>query len=384
MKREGPYSTDLSSIARLATLSLHVARPTLGALPLTRDGQKQLAGLLEPAISAHDYRITRDFLAAEVRLRDSSLLSDWSGTPAQLAWLMVHEELSNYFERYAIQRWEPEVLLLHHIPKTAGTSVYKFLEQSGYFVAFPQRSFQEMAKTYGLLGFSGQLAQYQSKNSQNRIYLGGHYNLPDKVDRLGIFGSCRGVILCRQPTDILGSAMRYIWTKAEGGDDEIAGRYDIGGLDGAELTAIRANAECGKSDNNRLSHLLMTIVESDAFRLDFDEVYVKYLYNGTVNTPNLLFRYLMGCGNLFPSLNARLDEQVALKALNVKGSLPRSNVSVLSHGILVQAFGGSDSFEALARARMRESIRIYEVLENLRSRFHPSTPPSPATPQNLG
>lgn len=369
MQQDGPYVEDLRQLHELAVYSRNVAAPLLETLPSTREGQQKLADLLEASITAAgiDFKISKEFLVREVMLKDKDLYGSWGASPRQLAWLMVHEEMSNYFVQYAINHWNPETFLVHHIPKSAGSSVNQLLDQQRFFVAFPQTTFETMCASNGLLGFANQVEMFGHVYRTDRIYIGGHYNLPDQIRKLKLFGRCQGVTLCRPPVTIMSSAVRSLWTRIEHGEAGLAQLYGIGGIDGAELKRQRQTLNSTGRAEPRVTDLLIAIMDSSAFRAEFDEIYVKYFYNHEIGTIADLSDYLADCGTIFPWLDPRGDLTLALKNLKVDGFLPRTNTSILSEKNLFDAIGGSETFAAMVKPRMLESSRIYDTLVSLRA-----------------
>jgi hypothetical protein len=371
MRQTSVYTKDIQQLGEVAALCYRTALPLLETLPRTRESQQKLVKALEPAFASAGFTISTEFLIEEVMLSDQRLLDGWSSSPRQLAWLMLHEQMSDYFVRYAMHRWNPDAFLVHHVPKAAGTSVNHLLNQSRYFVSFPQTSFKIMMQSRGLIGFASQFMQFDRRYRQDRIYIGGHYNLPDTVSTLKMFGRCQGVTLCRPPLEIMSSAVRYIWTRIEGGDAVIAQQYGVAGVDGEQLRGLREALDTPAQVASRVGELLNTIMDSAQFRSEYDDIYVRYFYNHEIDTPDLLLEYLLECGDLFPSLDPRNDGRLTLAALGVEGDLPQSNVSVFPERHLLRAMGGAESFRALALGRMAESMRIFEVLVKLRAAVKP-------------
>jgi hypothetical protein len=360
--KDSAYNDDYRQLYALATFCFGVASEMLAAAPPTRQTQKALVELLTQALETHSFQISREFLVKEVMLRDRSLVGSWSASPEQLAWLMVHEEMSDFFVAFALHYWEAEPFFVHHVPKAAGTSVNALLREQGWFVAFPQDSFEAMVGSNGALGFASQLAFFEKRSQGSRIYIGGHYNLPTMVRRLKLFGRCRGVTLCRPPGGIISSAIRYVWTRIERGDEGFAGLYGLQGMSGVELSLLRTNMNSGASIRERLKNLITIIMDSRQFSAEYDEIYMKYFYNHEIDTPELLSDYLSECGNLYRSSDLAHSEAATLAALEVSGSLPRVNVSSFSEQQLFDVMGGEDQFATIVKSRMVESERIYKVI----------------------
>jgi len=365
--KDSAYADDLHQLTGLAIFCNEVAKSFVKTIGRDQESQSQLVKFLVPSITAAEYKISKAFLAEEVKLTDAKLFNNWDSAPVQMAWLMVHPQMSEYFARYAQHRWSSQIYLIHHIPKTAGTAVYDLLKSQDYFVAFPQPSFKAMASMHGLLGFGKRLSQFKHRYKQDRLYIAGHYNLPDTVRRNQLFGRCQGVTLCRPPFEILSSAIRYVWTRVEAGETELIRHYGLEWVNRDEMPALRESLDATDIMDKKMVEIIEAIRNSAKFRFDFDEIYVKYFYNEQVANPAQLREFLQQCGSLFPSLHPGNDEQMTLRALKVDGTLPRSNVSSLSDRHLVRALGGPDAFRQMALERMRESLKIYAALQEFRA-----------------
>lgn len=365
---DAPSAKDLQQLYELAVYCRGVAAPHLTALAPTRESQRKLVSLLKGAIvsSGRDFGISKEFLSRVVMLRDKNLLGSWCASPEQLAWLMVHEGLSAFFGQYAIQRWDPEVFLMHHVPESPGAGISELLSQHGYFVAYPQTTFEVMCESYGLLGFSAQLEMFENVYRMDRIYIGGHYNLPDTVRTLGIFGRCQGVTLCSSPVTIVSSAVRSIWTRIENGDVSATGLYGLDGIQGGELTRLREALSTTGRVQHRMTELLLTIMTSAQFRAEFDEIYVPYFYNHDIYSVDSLAEYMAECATLFPATDSVRDMRHTLACLKVDGLVPEASAPVLSERDLFQAMGGAKTFVAMIEPRMLESMRIYDSFVRLR------------------
>lgn len=368
MKRYAEFDRDRLALKSAAEFSYRVASPILELRAPTRHLQESVAHLLGTALASSEMSlsISREFLIHEVRLRDNDLLSAWESSPKDIAWLMVHENLSAYFTQYAMQHWDPEVFLVHHIPKSAGTSLNALLNEQALFVAYPQTAFEHMCQSYGILGFASQLVMFETIYQSDRIYVGGHYNLPDTVENLAISSHCHCVSLCQPPREIVSSAIRYIWTRIENGEDEFASLYGLYGIDPMELRKLRSGTDFGDKSIKIMSDLCRSIASSPQFLSEYEEIYVKYFYNNIVNSPKTLKEYLKYFKNLFISLNFRVDKHYILNTLKVSGEVRSTNVSLLSDEALHLSFGGVGEFLSFADSLMPESQKIYEILREMR------------------
>ena len=362
MAQDSKYRMDYRYLYSLALYSYGVATEFIANNPTTRETQERVSELLIPAIEARNFVITREFLEKEVSIRDMDLIASWEGSPSNLAWLMLHEEMSDFFARFALYHWEPEPIFVHHVPKAAGTSVNNLLSAQSLFVAFPQTSFEVMAETHGVMGFPAQVTLFNDALRHDRIYIGGHFNLPDTVRRLRVFGNCQGVSLCRSPLEIMSSALRYIWTRIEDGDQSLAESYGIGDLPGHELRTMAAAMTTSPRVERRVVEVFTDIMTSEHFKSEYDDIYVKYFYNHEIDNRELLREYLDDCGSIFVSLSTEQDEPAVLSALGVPGPVPRANVASFPERKLFQAFGGEERFSQLMSPRVGESLRIWQML----------------------
>jgi hypothetical protein len=224
-----------------------------------------------------------------------------------------------------------------------------------------------MVQAHGLLGFAAQLVEFSRECKNDRIYIGGHFNLPDTIGALRLFGDCHGVTLCRQPLDIVCSAVRYIWTQVEKTGSVTAAQYGLSGMNPQVLVLLREDIEV--SPTGVIREIFTAILDSPQFRSEYDDICVKYFYNHEISSPEDLFQYLVDCGSIVPSLNAQTDGAATLAVLDVSGELPHSNVSAISTADFLRVMGGADKFTQLARPRMVESLRIYETLIKVRSLY---------------
>jgi hypothetical protein len=365
-------SSDLDRLYVIAKFCYAVTLPQLEGLPLTRESQSILVKFLTQKLSESDidFAISRDFVAETVGCRDENLVGNWSGSASDIAWLMLHEALSNFFVKFAMMKWYLNPYIIHHVPKSAGTSVSTAVYAQSYFVSYPQASFRVMAESRGLLGFSKQVAEFErSSGRRDRIYIGGHFNLPDMVASLGNFGRCRGVTLTRSPVSLMSSALRYVWTRVEEGDNIWTNA--LPGLVPEHLAAVRKTLS--NPDDlmapARLKPIIVAIMDSPLFRENYDEIFIKYFYNADVNDLVALTRFLRDCGDIFPCVDISRDKDIMFSKLNIKAALPRENTSLLGHGDLVRAFGGEVAFRAALAPRLLASSEIYGVLCALRSQY---------------
>lgn len=354
---------------RCAKFCHEIVHPLLEVLPRTRESQATLVEFLQKRITESEcnFSISKKFLINRVGFSDHDLIDNWNGTPTDLAWLMVHEQLSNYFCRFIIDNWNIEVYLIHNVPKTAGTSVCDAVYRQSWFVAYPQTTFGFMTQTTGLLGFALQLAEFE-ESRPDRLYIGGHYNLPDMLARLGIANRCRGISLTRSPTVTMSSAVRYVWTRVEAGDPNWTEAYPS--LDSAKLSSLR-DAIITSDDSAVLAAMRSTIeviMEASQFQENYADLLSKYYYNDEIQDIFSLCRLFDDNRGLTPCIDAARDEDLICRQLGIDGPLPRLNASLFSHRQLARAFGGDDAFGAFIAPASLRSAEIYGALCVLHAR----------------
>jgi len=271
---------------------------------------------------------------------------------------MVHEQLANYFAKFVIENWDPEVYLIHHVPKSAGTSVSGMVHRQSYFIAYPRTGFAAMNS---LLGFSRQLGEFENHLHTDRIYIGGHYNLPEMVQKLGTSVRRRGVSLTRSPTGSMSSAIRFVWTNVEEGDPFWTAAYPS--LDAERLKWVRKAAVAGDSDGlMEMRKLADAIMESPKFQENYFDLHSKYYYNKDVQDVFALRRLFEDCPDLMPSVDLARDEAAVCGHLGVDGPIPRVNESVFSHKHLALAYGGEAAFIAVIAPAIVRGAEIYGAL----------------------
>jgi hypothetical protein len=354
---------------RCARFCDDVARPLLESLPLTRESQAHLARFLAEEIdrSGQNFAISTDFLVNRVGCTDAHMIEHWQGTSADLGWLMVHEQLSDYFARFAIENWKPEVFLIHHVPKSAGTSVNEVVYRQSWFVAYPQTNFTTMVRVSGLMGFAAQLRGFEKVSCTDRIYIGGHFNLPDMLAKLGYGVRCQGISLTRKPAEAISSGIRYAWTMIEQGHPDWMAACPS--LEPARLSAVR-KAVIGSADPDALSAMhtiVQTITETADFRENYLNLLVKYYYNNDVQDVFALQRLFADHPGLVPCIDAARDEDVICWQLRIDGPLPHTNASLFSHADLARAFGGEDVLNAVTAPLSVQSAEIFGALCVLRA-----------------
>jgi len=367
-------SRDDDSLYRCAKLCHEIAGDVIEFLPHTRESQRILVDLLNGKLAStgEDFPIRAQYIAETIKCPDEYLIANWQGSSENLAWLMVHEALSNFFTRFVLDNWPVEPYLIHHVPKSAGTSLHELIHEQSYFIGYPQTTFSTMCTTSGLLGFASQLAEFERKSRQDRIYLGGHFNLPDMLDSLGKHNRCQGISLVRSPIESISSAVRFVWTGIEQKDTVWTAAYPS--FAPQQLTSIREAAT--RSDDPAalatMRDIANVILQGALFQENYDELLCQYYYNGKVDDPIALTRLFEEYRNIVPCIDMARDEELIRWQLRIDGKIPRANVSLLSHRDLVRAFGGDQAFRAVIAPRILRSSEIYGVLCAQRVRSAPT------------
>jgi hypothetical protein len=353
----------LYNIAKYCLLTTNDVRASLSH---GRQGQRQLSDLLSTRLgnSMLDLRLDQHFVRKILR-RDREFCGRWQiSNPDQVAWLMVHEDLANFFTEFATIYFKPTIYFVHHVPKCGGQSVNKALGDNSCFITFPRHPIDMMPDETGLLGFASQLFQFE--RDQTKLYIGGHFNLLEMVARLGMRGGCRGVTLTRPPLALLSSAVRFVWTMIEQEDRVLTTAYPA--LQPERLRRARTGLRPGggapsSSAADEIAEIARAIVASPQFQSEYHEIYEKYYYWQDVNSPAGLARFLTDCGEIFPVVNLQHDRERLFQQLGVPAAeLPRENVSVLTHADLALALGGETEVHQLLGPHVIESSAIYDVL----------------------
>jgi len=359
-----PRTKEEHDLYKCAKFCNEASQSLLEFLPKNRDSQATLANFLEEKInkSGENFFISADFLIRQIRCTDSNLVKQWTGAPANLAWLMVHEQLSNYFCKFVADNWDVELYLIHHVPKSGGTSVCEAVHQQSCFVAYPHTNFNMMIQSTGLLGFGIQLAEFERKSHSDRIYAGGHFNLPDMLGRLGTGVRCRGISLTRSPADSTSSAIRYVWTMVEQDDPQWTHTYPS--FDPARLSAVRRDATLSGDpvSLSAMRDIAHTIVQAPEFQENYVDLLSKYYYNHDVKNVFALQSLFSNYPELAPSVDAARDENLICWQLRIDGPVPHLNASLFSHRQLVRAFGNDDTFHAAIAPASPQSSEIYGAL----------------------
>jgi hypothetical protein len=219
-----------------------------------------------------------------------------------------------------------------------------------------------MTESTGLLGFGLQLAEFESKLRSDRIYVGGHFNLPDMLAKLGKDVRCRGISLTRSPAASMSSAIRYVWTKVEQGDRNWSNAYPS--LKATRLGAVRNAATLSKEPTSltAMRDIALNIMQASEFQENYADLLEKYYYNHEIKNPKSLQCLFADHPELAPSVDAAQDEDLICAQLRIDGPVPRLNTSLFPHPHLARAFGGDDEFHAAIAPSSPRSSEIYGAL----------------------
>jgi len=353
------------SLYRCAKFCFEIARPVLEFLPKTRESQAILANLLSERIakSEESFSIDANFLVDRIGCTDANLIGQWKGAPTDLAWLMVHEQLSNYFCQFVIDNWNAEVFLIHHVPRSGGTSVCEVVRKQSFFVAYPQTNFRIMVQSSGLLGFGLQLVEFEELAHPDRIYVGGHFNLPEMLAKLGRGNvQCRGISLSRSPVASMSSAIRYVWIMVEQSDLNWTRTYPS--LDPMQLSAVRDATTLSEDPASltAMRDIVGTITRAPEFQENFGDLLSKYYYNQDVGDVFALQRLFADHPDLAPCVDAVRDEDLICWQLRINGPMPRLSNALFPHRYLERAFGSDEAFHAAIASAALRSSEIYGAL----------------------
>lgn len=358
----------LERLYALAKLCFSVTLSFLPSLPRTRASQARLVDFLEPQITdcGIDLRFPKEFLAQTIGFQDANFIESWGGTARDVAWLMLHETLSNFFVEFAMWHWQPDLYIIHHVPKCAGTSVNRAMHEQSRFIAYPQTGFEMMVDGNGLLGFATQVFRFGQLRDRSKLYVGGHFNLPRMISRLGIYGRCKGVTLIRSPDALISSALRFVWTRLEQEDRHVTGLYPA--LNPATLRKTREDLSRSRGIPERstviaVETIMRTIIDSPQFQSEYNEIFVQYFCDDKICNVHDVEKYLSGCGEIIPCINPNEDSSLLSDYLDTPNlAIPRDNVSTFTHSDLARCMGGEAALREVLASRIETSSRIYEVL----------------------
>jgi len=375
-------SKDDDGLYRCARRCYAIAGNVLEFLPRTRESQRILVNLLSGklAASGEEFPIGVQFLADTVKCRDQHLLANWQGSFENLAWLMVHEALSNFFGRFVLANWDSEPYVVHHVPENAGANLDKLIKRQSYFIAYPQITFDAMCATSGLLGFASQLWRFEQECRPERLYFSGYMNLPNTLESLDRDGPCQGVSVVRSPVDTISWAVRHVWQLVEHGSPEWTAAYPS--LVPQRLTEIR-KAATGSTDpavHAAMREAADVILQAPLFRQNYDELLCKCFYNGQINDLSALIGFFNEHQSIVPCVDETHDAELIRWQLRLDGEIPPTDTDTFLHSDLAAAFGGDDAFRASVAPRILRSAEIYGALCMLRTRAEPALPAAKSQP----
>jgi hypothetical protein len=371
---------EYEALYRCTRYCYHIARPVLGFLPRTRESQKILVNLLHNSLAdaGEEFSLSKQFLIETLKFGDQDLLNRWTNSYLDLAWLMVHENLSNSFAGFILENWQVSPYIIHHVPKSAGTSLCQLVYSQGYSIFYPQTNFAMMCQSNGLFGFGEQLIEFE-RTRQDRLYLSGHFNLPEMLASLGNHGRCPGVSLVRSPVESISSAIRYVWTMVEQHHPVLVEIYSP--LVPRQLTEIREAAQSGDPTTlAAMREMVDAILQTTSFQENYDELLCQHYYNDQIDDIYSLANLFANYQDIIPILNPADDMELIRRQLRIEGELPRANASLFSHAQLVRACGGEPAFRTMVAAKVFHSSEIYGALAVMRSLRLGSQPPAEDEP----
>jgi hypothetical protein len=366
-------SKDDDSLYRCARRCYAIAGNVLEFLPRTRESQRILVNLLSGrlAASGEEFPIGVEFLADTVKCRDQHLLANWQCSFENLAWLMVHEALSNFFGTFVLANWDCEPYVVHYVPADAGLNLDKLIERESYFVAHPQITFDAMCATSGLLGFASQLWRFEHHCRPERLYLSGYPNLPTTLENLDGNGTYQGVSIVRSPAEAISWAIRHVWMSIERDDPAWAAAYPS--LASQRLAEIHEAAR-GSTELVALAAMRETadaILQAPRFRESYDELLCKCYYSAKINDLSAVIGFFDRHRSIVPCVDAARDAELIRRQLQLDGEIAAEKTNTFGHGDLAAAFGGEDAFRTAIAPRILRSAEIYGALCMLRARSEP-------------
>jgi hypothetical protein len=367
-------SKDDDSLYRCARRCSTIAGNVLEFLPRTRESQRILVNLLSGklAASGEEFPISVEFLADTVKCRDQHLLANWQCSFENLAWLMVHEALSNFFGRFVLANWDCEPYIVHYVPADAGLNLDELIERQSYFAAHPQVTFDAMCATSGLLGFASQLWRFEQQCRPERLYLSGYANLPNTVEGLEGNGTYQGVSIVWSPVEAISRAIRHVWMSIE--RDDPAWAAACPSLASQRLAEIR-EASTGSPEPVALAAMREAadvILQAPRFRESYDELLCKCYFNGTINDLSAVIGFFDRHHSIVPCTDAARDAELIRRQLRLDGEIAAARTDTFGHGDLATAFGGEEAFRAAIAPRILRSAEIYGALCMLRARSEPA------------
>lgn len=309
-------------------LSLEFPRPESDEEP-TIGSQISMVEAIESILASSEKKFEISKRLVEVILDgyDEKLLSEWDSGPTTLAWLAVHPQLSNAAPLLVPMMTGVPVYLLHHVPKSAGTTVNKLLYKRGVFCHFPVSGVEEMISNFGTTAFNNLYSEYDaSDKSDQRFYVGGHYNLPGAIIRNRLDDSVQGITICRSPEAIIRSALRYTWTKLSNETPEAVIQLETRGRD--ELTHVRQRIEDHDVSIYGLAcEILEDILNSGSFQSQYAKPLTQYYTGHGVETTADLRDFFRKYSEIRPVIDLNKDADLLQRELKIDVRGQRHNAS---------------------------------------------------------
>ncbi len=279
------------------------------------------------------------FAVSYMRSRPSAALSANSA-----GWFLTHPHFLDalFFAPQLIP--SSRRALLHHVPKTGGTSLNSYIETNipDARVLYPCSSFLEM------LSMGGERLAINIVNDVavrpvNTLIYGGHFNLTDTLRRED-FSTCNVVSLYGHPVRLLSSGLRHYLTIATS-DTDFAFLHDLGSEDVRVLESIIRGGAIGVDSS--FKDIVERVLKSSGYRAHFQNPLARWYLSSDVTN------YDEGCRILETLLDsvgsfmvAQFPDRSCFDALGLESSAPieRENVSGIDAATFNILLGGDDWF----------------------------------------
>ena len=294
-------------------------------------------------------------------------------TEAGIGWLLTHPRfVDQLFYAPGLLSCDARALL-HHVPKTGGTSLNLYVAQhvSDAYLFFPCTTFGDQVALGGALA-GVDIVNELSSRPRSRLVMGGHYNLADAVRRSG-FKRVRCVSLYGAPDRLLSSGLRRYLSIAAS-DGHFAQSL---GLDDASRSGLaRALAGDGPAIGEARAWV-DRVLSSGAFRDHFQDPLSRWCL------PTGFTQYRARLAS-FESLMAKTESFVCYEhpsldcvselglTVNPAAMLGRENASVIRSEVLEAWVGArdwlSDRFRAHDLVGASEAFHTYLTTQHAEAR----------------
>lgn len=330
------YNTYASSKVRdLMDVSLSVAsvRHLTSLIPHSMEACCATASVIEEMISSRKIFIDAALLNDILGPRIYEALPNGCDDPHKLAWCLMSPAMSDRFPAFAIKYLNSEPVIMHHVPKSGGTSIAQALIDSGNYITWKIYDWADQHRMFGYVGFPSILQEFMIMN-RSRFIIGGHYNLAHRISEFGLNKSISGITILRDPFTIVESALRYVWGIID--QPALYSHYDDVDLDLAIHIRERiiSNEYVGRDE---VEFVVKAIAHSKQFYSEYYKPLSRYYLSGAVEDSIALGEMLREMPNLWPVID--INDNLAL----VKGAgveyIPKRNVSAISRQRLNEIVG---------------------------------------------